>query len=150
MRHDALTLPEPAQAAKGTRMNNAALQSSSVRRMATVRLYHSLAVRVHRIPHPFPHKFDTDSTLPTLQRVWQYHKSGKHCVEYRRSGEKRWVNMLKTAFYIVERAQPSGGEVKEMEPDPTEGLAPVEVCIVCVCERVCVLLFLSPPALTGC
>eukprot|EP00903_Cladosiphon_okamuranus_P012104 g11358.t1 len=58
--------------------------------------------------------------------VTQYHKSGKHCVEYRRSGEKRWVNMLKTAFYIVERAQPSGGEVKEMEPDPTEGLAPVE------------------------
>ncbi|CAN0194229.1 unnamed protein product, partial [Hapterophycus canaliculatus] len=53
--------------------------------------------------------------------------SGKHCVEYRRSGEKRWVNMLKTAFYIVERVQPSGGEVKEMEPDPTEGLAPIEV-----------------------
>lgn len=39
------------------------------------------------------------------------------------------MNMLKTAFYIVERAQPSGGEVKEMEPDPTEGLAPVEVSI---------------------
>ncbi|CAN0171551.1 unnamed protein product [Ectocarpus sp. 6 AP-2014] len=58
--------------------------------------------------------------------VTQYHKSGKHCVEYRRSGEKRWVNMLKTAFYIVERAQPTGGEVKEMEPDPTEGLAPIE------------------------
>lgn len=61
----------------------------------------------------------------------QYHKSGKHCVEYRRSGEKRWVNLLKTAFYIVERAQPSGGEVKEMEPDPTEGLAPVEVRTAC-------------------
>lgn len=41
------------------------------------------------------------------------------------------MNMLKTAFYIVERAQSSGGEVKEMEPDPTEGLAPVEVCSVC-------------------
>lgn len=48
-------------------------------------------------------------------------------MEYRRSGEKRWVNMLRTAFYIVERAQPNGGEVKEMEPDPTEGLAPIEV-----------------------
>lgn len=35
--------------------------------------------------------------------------------------------MLRTAFYIVERAQPNGGEVKEMEPDPTEGLAPIEV-----------------------
>lgn len=37
------------------------------------------------------------------------------------------MNMLKTAFYIVERAQPTGGEVKEMELDPTEGLAPIEV-----------------------
>lgn len=48
-------------------------------------------------------------------------------MEYRRSGDKRWVNMQKSAFYIVERAQPSGGEVKEMESDPTEGLAPIEV-----------------------
>ena len=38
--------------------------------------------------------------------------------------------MLKTAFYIVERGQLSGGEVKEVEPDPTEGLAPIEVCLV--------------------
>lgn len=42
--------------------------------------------------------------------------------------------MQKTAFYIVERAQPSGerGEVKETEPDPTEGLAPIEASVVLI------------------
>ena len=44
------------------------------------------------------------------------------------------MNMLRTAFYIVERPQPNGGEVKEMEPDPTEGLAPIEVSLVAVCR----------------
>lgn len=39
--------------------------------------------------------------------------------------------MQRTAFYIVERVQPGGerGEVKEMEPDPTEGLAPIEASL---------------------
>ena len=35
--------------------------------------------------------------------VLQYHKSGKHYLEFRTNGEKRWLDMLKVAFYIVER-----------------------------------------------
>ena len=35
--------------------------------------------------------------------VTQFHKSGKHFVEFRGVGEKRWLTMKKIAFYIVER-----------------------------------------------
>jgi hypothetical protein len=35
--------------------------------------------------------------------VLQFHKSGKHYVEFRTNGERRWLDMLKMAFYIVER-----------------------------------------------
>ena len=35
--------------------------------------------------------------------VTTFHKSGKHCVEFRAICEKRWLNMRKMAFYIVER-----------------------------------------------
>jgi hypothetical protein len=64
--------------------------------------------------------------------VTQYHRSGKHFVEFRLIGEKRWMNMKKVAFYIVERphVQNSGsGEFKENDLGPeNDGLAPVEVC----------------------
>jgi hypothetical protein len=63
--------------------------------------------------------------------VTQYHKSGKHLVEFRVLNEKRWLIMKKVAFYIVERpSQPvggnDGGEFKETEASD-ENLAPVEV-----------------------
>jgi len=48
--------------------------------------------------------------------VTQYHKSGKHLVEFRQFGEKRWLLMKKIAFYIVERperASIGGSEYKE-------------------------------------
>ncbi len=35
--------------------------------------------------------------------VTQFHKSGKHFVEFRLVNEKRWLLMRKIAFYIVQR-----------------------------------------------
>ena len=35
--------------------------------------------------------------------VLEFHKSGKHYVEFRTNGERRWLDMLRIAFYIVER-----------------------------------------------
>ncbi|CAM9872037.1 unnamed protein product, partial [Discosporangium mesarthrocarpum] len=58
--------------------------------------------------------------------VTQFHKSGKHCVEFCSTGEKRWIHMPRTAFYILERGRPAGGECKEADGDTTEGLAPIE------------------------
>lgn len=47
--------------------------------------------------------------------VAQYHRSsGKHCVEFRHSGARRWLMMLRTAFYIVDRG-PCDEETKEPE-----------------------------------
>ena len=34
--------------------------------------------------------------------VTHYHRSGKHCVEFRSVSEKRWFHMLKLAFYVIE------------------------------------------------
>ena len=49
--------------------------------------------------------------------VAQYHRSsGKHCVEFRHSGARRWLLMLRTAFYIVDR-----GTCDEVTKEP-EGL----------------------------
>ena len=39
--------------------------------------------------------------------VTQYHKSGKHYIEFRTMFEKRWLQMNKVAFYIVERGSNS-------------------------------------------
>lgn len=59
--------------------------------------------------------------------ISQYHRSsGKHCVEFRASGERRWLHMLRTAFYIIERASHSLGTEETKEPEPSSGLAPVE------------------------
>eukprot|EP00629_Pelagomonadales_sp_RCC1024_P015265 CAMPEP_0119273108 /NCGR_PEP_ID=MMETSP1329-20130426/9716_1 /TAXON_ID=114041 /ORGANISM="Genus nov. species nov., Strain RCC1024" /LENGTH=372 /DNA_ID=CAMNT_0007273281 /DNA_START=192 /DNA_END=1307 /DNA_ORIENTATION=+ len=53
--------------------------------------------------------------------VAQYHRSsGKHCVEFRHSGARRWLVMLRTAFYIVDRG--SGSE--ECKEPEGLGLAP--------------------------
>ena len=63
--------------------------------------------------------------------VLQFHKSGKHHVEFRSASEKRWLVMRKIAFYILERPAPvtvskeDGSEFKESSDN--EGLAPVEV-----------------------
>ena len=46
--------------------------------------------------------------------VLQFHKSGKHYVELRNTGEKRWFNMTKVAFYIIERPfSKDSNEIKE-------------------------------------
>ncbi len=69
--------------------------------------------------------------------VLQFHKSGKHYVEFRQVNEKRWLIMKKIAFYILERPVSEGKEESEFKEDETEGLAPVEVhslsywCIHC-------------------
>lgn len=47
--------------------------------------------------------------------VTQYHKSGKHSVEFRAIGEKRWLSMSKMAFYIIERNMEQSIEYKENE-----------------------------------
>jgi hypothetical protein len=47
--------------------------------------------------------------------VTQFHKSGKHSVEFRSIGEKRWLPMSKMAFYILERNQEQTAEYKENE-----------------------------------
>lgn len=59
--------------------------------------------------------------------VLQYHKSGKHYVEFRQVNEKRWLVMKKIAFYILERPVPEGKEGSEFKEDEIEGLAPIEV-----------------------
>ena len=61
--------------------------------------------------------------------VTQYHKSGKHLVEFRMVNEKRWLLMKKVAFYIVERPNSvpnDNGEFKDSNSD-LDNLAPVEV-----------------------
>lgn len=65
--------------------------------------------------------------------VTQYHKSGKHLVEFRQFGEKRWLLMKKIAFYIVERPERANiGSSEYKENDATailgdgDGLAPDE------------------------
>lgn len=51
--------------------------------------------------------------------VTQYHRSsGKHCVEFRHSGARRWLVMLRTAFYIVDRCNSALSE-ETKEPDGT-------------------------------
>ena len=57
--------------------------------------------------------------------VTQYHKSGKHCVEFHLLHQKRWLSMLKAAFYIVERPVPpgkEGGELLSSESKEADGL----------------------------
>lgn len=63
-------------------------------------------------------------------QVTQYHRSGKHYVEFRAIGEKRWLNMKKIVFYIVERpvySSDSYGEFKDDQIFENSGLAPIEV-----------------------
>lgn len=64
--------------------------------------------------------------------VLQYHKSGKHYVEFRQVKERRWLLMRKIAFYILERPPPVVAEEGEFKDDSDgEGLAPIEVGILC-------------------
>ena len=49
--------------------------------------------------------------------VTQYHKSGKHCVEFRAICEKRWLNMKKVAFYTVERPLYTAASFSEYKDD---------------------------------
>jgi hypothetical protein len=51
--------------------------------------------------------------------VTQYHKSGKHCVEFHVAHQKRWLPMLKTAFFIVERPL-TKDHAESKEPEGTE------------------------------
>jgi hypothetical protein len=49
--------------------------------------------------------------------VTHFHRSGKHNVEFRAIGEKRWLNMAKMAFHILEQpapdSSPTSNEYKE-------------------------------------
>mmetsp|Transcript_31399 Transcript_31399/g.69937 ORF Transcript_31399/g.69937 Transcript_31399/m.69937 type:complete len:955 (+) Transcript_31399:90-2954(+) len=54
--------------------------------------------------------------------VMQYHKSGKHHVDFRMANEKRWLCMSRIAFYILERPEEEDVEFK----DGDEGRSPVE------------------------
>lgn len=49
--------------------------------------------------------------------VTQFHKSGKHFVEFRAVNEKRWLTMKKIAFYIVERP-PANAVITAMPGSP--------------------------------
>ena len=57
--------------------------------------------------------------------VAQFHKSGKHYIEFRTMGEKRWLTMTKTAFYIVER--PYSKDMNEFKEDEAIDTSPSEV-----------------------
>ena len=47
-------------------------------------------------------------------------------MEFKATCQKRWLHMLRTAFYIIERPSVQQ-ETKEAEPsDVSEGLAPIE------------------------
>ncbi len=61
--------------------------------------------------------------------VTQFHKSGKHLVEFRMVNEKRWLQMKKIAFYIVERPHTNHNDDGEFKDDveDEDGLAPLEV-----------------------
>lgn len=48
--------------------------------------------------------------------VTQYHKSGKHYVEFRTMFEKRWMQMSNSAFYIIERPS-SSSDIVEFKDD---------------------------------
>eukprot|EP00981_Chlorochromonas_danica_P002840 scaffold549_cov174-Ochromonas_danica.AAC.24 len=60
--------------------------------------------------------------------VVQFHKSGKHLVEFRAANEKRWLMMKKIAFYIIERPAVPVGDASEYKDSGNEhdNLAPVE------------------------
>lgn len=60
--------------------------------------------------------------------VTQFHKSGKHFVEFRLLQERRWLLMKKVTFYIIERPSvvTEGGEFKD-SGDHEASLAPIEV-----------------------
>lgn len=54
--------------------------------------------------------------------VMEYHKSGKHHLHFYLIGEKKWMHMRKTVFYIIARpVRPLNmeevGEVKEDDDD---------------------------------
>jgi len=54
--------------------------------------------------------------------ITHFHKSGKHCVEFRAVSEKRWFHMLKLAFYIIDPQldDNDGHEFKENDCDGEE------------------------------
>jgi hypothetical protein len=63
--------------------------------------------------------------------VTQFHKSGKHFVEFKLVNERRWLNMKKVAFYIVERPALSNSSEFKSDDDTvdnsdSQNLAPVE------------------------
>ena len=75
----------------------------------------------------------------------QFHKSGKHYIDFRLSGEKRWLVMKKVAFYILERPvvhiSREEGEFKD-DGSSSEGesqLAPIEVSSNTLYYDYCVL-----------
>ena len=63
--------------------------------------------------------------------VAQYHRTGKHLIQFRISGESKWMLMKKVVFYILERPVLSQNrdenEYKEGDVGLEGYLAPVEV-----------------------
>lgn len=62
--------------------------------------------------------------------VAQFHRSGKHLLQFRVSGENKWLNMTRVVFYIVERPlthdRISSGEFKDCDSGIEDYLAPLE------------------------
>ena len=52
-------------------------------------------------------------------------------MEFRQVNEKRWLMMKKIAFYILERPVPVSKDGHEFKDDEEDGLAPVEVSVLC-------------------
>ena len=61
--------------------------------------------------------------------VTHFHRSGKHSVEFRAIGEKRWLNMMKMAFYIIEQgpSEPTIGSNEYKENDDGDASAYVGI-----------------------
>lgn len=60
--------------------------------------------------------------------VSQFHKSGKHLIEFKILNDRRWLNMKKMAFYIVERPHINPQDSSEIKSDneDEDNLAPIE------------------------
>jgi hypothetical protein len=70
--------------------------------------------------------------------VLEYHKSGKHHLHFYLIGEKKWMHMRKTVFYIIARPlrplnMEEVGEVKEEDADVKGGSAKKkEKVLICI------------------
>jgi hypothetical protein len=63
--------------------------------------------------------------------VVDFHKTGKHFVEFRLVNEKRWLSMKRIAFYIIERPPNDRNDFGEYKENlDHDGLTPVEASFI--------------------